>query len=64
MKIKCPICNQTSTTRPEGLLGRIYVCDRCHHMLHVKILQQNHIQWQPLWALETCHRVDRDDENG
>ncbi|MGD9330150.1 MAG: hypothetical protein PVJ53_02500 [Desulfobacterales bacterium] len=48
MKITCPICNRINTTHPEALLGRIYVCDRCHHMLLSKSLQQGVIQWRPL----------------
>ena len=53
MKIKCPICNHTNTASPEGLLGRIYVCNDCHQLLHMKTLHQNILQWLPLAEIPT-----------
>ena len=47
MQIYCPHCHHLGTTRPNALLGRLYVCDRCHLMLRLADHVPNRYQWQP-----------------
>ena len=50
MQIKCPSCYQITTTIPEALLGRIYVCAHCHRILRVDFRSPERMLWRPLAA--------------
>ncbi|MDJ0855814.1 MAG: hypothetical protein QNI85_11725 [Desulfobacterales bacterium] len=53
MEINCPDCHGTGTTRPDELLGRIYVCARCRQMLHLAPHRPRSPRWRPIATLRT-----------